>query len=258
MRSTILVGCSLILALALGACTTYVTPGRAADFRALGITKEAAAGRTDYSIADKLDKRPLAAFPASIAVARVQGSGYYSHSERAFGSGRFSVVTTRTVETEEHIKAITSLPMVRAVAMLNRLVLPGTLNTEKDLREAAAAVQADMLLVYTFDTVFDTGTTIPALGTITLGLFPNQKASVTTTASAALIDTRNGYIYGLTEAGATDTQLANAWTSREAVDDCRKRCEKQAFARVVGEFSTLWAGVLAQYGPASVPAGGAR
>ncbi len=258
MRTHLAAACSLLVALFLGACSTYVTPGRAADFRALGITKEAAAKQTDFSIGDKLDKRPLASFPASIAVARVQGSGYYSYSERAFGSGRFSVVTARTVETEEHLKVITSLPLVRGVATLNRLVLPEVLNTEKDLREAAASVQADMLLVYTFDTSFDTGTTIPALGTITLGLFPNEKASVTTTASAALIDTRNGYIYGLTEATAADTQLANAWTSRDAIDDCRKRCEKQAFAKVVGEFSTLWAGVVSQYGPASAAAGIAK
>ncbi len=258
MRTHLVCSCSLLLVLALGACSSYITPGRAADFRAMGITKEAATRQTDYSIGEKLDKKPLASFPAAIAVARVQGSGYYSHSERAFGSGRFSVITSRTVETEEHIRAITSLPLVRGVATLNRLVLPDVLNTEKDLREAAASVQADMLLVYTFDTSFDTGTTVPALGTITLGLFPNQKASVTTTTSAALIDTRNGYIYGLAEASASDTQLANAWTSRDAVDDCRKRCEKQAFAKVVGEFSTLWAGVVSQYGPASAAAGAVK
>jgi hypothetical protein len=255
MRSTIASICSLFASLVLGACSTYTTPGRAADFHAMGITKEAAAQQTDYSIGEKLAKKPLAAFPASIAVARVQGSGYRSYSESAYGAGRFTVVTVRTVETEDHMKAVGSLPLVRGVAMLNRLVLPDVLKTEKDLREAAASVQADMLLIYTFDTVFDTGTTIPALGTITLGLFPNEKASVTTTASAALIDTRSGYIYGLSESTAKEMQLANAWTSSEAIDDCRKRCEKQAFAKVVGEFSTMWAGVVTQYGPASAAAG---
>ncbi len=233
--------------LCVGGCSKYVTPGSAASFRAMGITPEEVATGTDFSLREKLDRKPLAGFPCVIALARVQASGYSSYSERAYGCGKFSVVTGRTVETEEHLRMLGGLAKVRGVAMLNRLVLPEKLETEKDLREAAAAVRADMLLVYTFDTVFDTGTTIPALGTITLGLFPNERARVTTTVSSALLDTRNGYVYGLSEASATTSQIANAWTSRAAVEECRTRTEQEAFDALVGKMPGMWAGVVAEY-----------
>lgn len=247
-------GCALVVVVLgwmSGCVARYVTPGAAADFRALGITAEAAANQTDFPIAEKLARRPLAPFPATIAIVRVQGSGYCSHTDRGYGHGRYSVVTARTVETDEHVKTMNALPMVRGVAPLNRLVLPDRLESEQDLRVAAASVQADLLLMYTFDTTFEVGTTIPVMGTITLGIFPNQKASVSTTASAALLDTRNGYIYALDEATEKDTQLANSWTSRDAVDECRRRTEQKAFDKLVGQFCGTWAGVVGRYGNGS-------
>jgi len=243
----------LVLALAFagmgGGCASYVTPGGPASFRAMGIAPDDAAAQTDFILRERLDKKPLAGFPTSIAVARVQGTGYRSYTENAYGTGKYSVVTSRTVETDQHLRTIGSLPMVRGVAMLNRLVLPDQLQDEKDLRLAAAAVHADMLLIYTFDTEFETGTTIPFLGTITLGVFPSEKAKVRTTVSAALLDTRNGYVYGLSQASADAKQLANAWTNSAAVDDCRKRTEQEAFDKLVVEFAGTWAGVVSEYGP---------
>jgi len=236
---------------ALTGCVSYVTPGGPASFRALGIEKPDTAKETDFALRERVDKKPLAEFPTAIAIARIQGSGYCSRTEQAYGTGRYSVITGRTVETEAHLRTIGSLPMVRGVAPLNRLVLPERLQDEKDLRLGAAAVHADMLLIYTFDTQFEDKTTIPAMGTLTLGLFPNRKAKVNTTVSAALLDTRNGYVYGLSQASAEDDQLANAWTTADAVEDCRKRTEQQAFDKLVKEFPIMWAGVVSQYGPAS-------
>src|SRR2546423_1703511 len=82
---------------------------------------------------------------------------------------------------------------VLEVVPINQMVVPMKIESERDLRAAAAGVQADMALLYTFNTQFNTETTIPALGVLTLGLFPNQNARVTSTASAALVDTRSGY-----------------------------------------------------------------
>ena len=87
-----------------GGCSRYVTPGAAASFRAMGITPEEVASGTDFAMREKMDRKPLAGFPCVIALARVQGPGYSSFSERAYGSGKYSVVTGRTVETDEHIK----------------------------------------------------------------------------------------------------------------------------------------------------------
>ena len=66
----------------------------------------------------------------------------------------------------------------------------------------------------------------------------------------ALPDTRNGYIYALDEASEKDTQLANAWTSDDAVDECRKRTEQRAIDKLVGQFCGTCAVVVRRYGSA--------
>ena len=60
--------------------------------------------------------------------------------------------------------------------------------------------------------------TIPYLGVISLGLFPNEQATVTATASAALIDTRSGYVDGVYEATARKDRLSKAWGTQDAID----------------------------------------
>src|SRR5258706_577198 len=82
---------------------------------------------------------------------------------------------------------------------------------------------ADMLLVYAVDTTFRGQDNAAPLSVITLGLSPNQQAQVVCTASAVLMDTRNGYIYGVAEATDRGTQLTSAWTSGSAVDQARTR-----------------------------------
>jgi hypothetical protein len=236
-------------------CASYRVPGMAADFHALGITPQEVEARTDSSIAARLDRQPLAGFPAQIAVVRVQGAGYRSHTTRGYGEGRFTVVTNRDVESDDAVDRMGALPMVAGVAPINRLVLPERLDSEESLRSAAANVQADMLLLYTFDTQFETDKKIAPLGLISLGLLPDRVARVTSTASAALVDTRNGYVYGVAEATGRDDQLTNAWNDREAVDSSRRKAESEAFDGLVGEFETLWNGVVQRYGP-PVPVAG--
>lgn len=244
------IGTALVIAATcLVGCGSYSTPGGPANFRALNITPEQLEAQTDVGIAERMNRQPLASFPTSIAVARVQDRGYKSHTARGVGDGRFTVVTARDVETEEHFQKLAQLPMVRGIAPMNRLVLPRQLNSDFDLRQAAAQLQADMLLIYTFDTVFTTESKAAPLAVVTLGLFPERQARVSSTASAALMDTRNGYIYGLAEATAHTTQLANAWTNKAAVDASRRRVEQQAFDDLVGELSTMWMRVAQTYGP---------
>jgi hypothetical protein len=241
---------SLALASAVASgCASYRTPGVAADFHAMGITPEQAATQTDASINDRLDRKPLAGFPTNIAVVRVQGPYYRSQTARGYGTGGFTVVTTRDVETPEAFDQLAGLPMVEGIAPLNRLVLPAEFSSEKSLREAAASVQADMLLLYTFDTEFETDKKVAPLGLITLGLFPDRLARVTSTASAALIDTRNGYVYGLSEATGHDDQLTNAWNNTDAIDSSRRKAEREAFDGLVKEVQSLWSGVVKRYGP---------
>lgn len=249
----LVLGTLVIGAAALVGCATYQTPGSAADFRALGISEAEAGVLTESTIAEKLARRPTAAFPAAVAVARVQARGYRSHTlDSAYGEGAFTVVTLRDVETDEQFDRIAKLPMIRGLAPMNRLVLPQNISSEKDLREAAASVQADMILLYTFNTVFGSETLVPALGTITLGIFPAEQARVTSTVSAALIDTRTGYIYGLAEGTAKADQLANLWTTSDAIDQSRRRAEAEAFGKLVESFETMWRQVASTYGPPMV------
>ncbi|MBX3359165.1 MAG: hypothetical protein KF745_12150 [Phycisphaeraceae bacterium] len=255
--ASILLGAACLVAGLAGGCSTYTTPGKAADFAALGITKDQQAGLTDADIAVRLSRKPAASFPASIAAVRIQDQNYSSYTYGGSRNrGTFSVVTLREVETTEQLQRLESLPMVRGVAPVNRLVINDRISSERDLRAAAADLHADIVFVYTFDTVFGSETVIPALGVFTLGLFPDKEAQVTSTASASLIDTRTGYIYGLAEATAKTTQAANAWTSREAVDQSRRRAEAEAFEKLVGEVETTWRQVAATYGPAAPPAAG--
>ena len=119
-----LVVLAIILACA-GGCASYSARSMgAADFRAMGITQEAADEQTDISIARRLERQPLAAFPTSIAVVRVQEQGYCSATARGYGHGSFTVVTTRDVESDDAFDKLAALPMVNGIAPLNRIVLP--------------------------------------------------------------------------------------------------------------------------------------
>jgi hypothetical protein len=82
------------------------------------------------------------------------------------------------------------------------------------------------------------------LTVVTLGLSPNQVAHVNCTASAILMDTRNGYIYGIAEGSERQSQLASGWTSPAAVDQTRRRVEAAAFKELGTSLEATWSGVV--------------
>jgi hypothetical protein len=110
-------------------------------------------------------------------------------------------------------------------------------------------MRADLTLIYTIDTRFEVEDKAAPLTLVTLGMSPNKQARVVSTASAVLMDTRNGYIYTVAEATERQSQLANAWTSTAAVDQTRRRTESAAFDQLVDELVTAWDTVIAQYAP---------
>lgn len=237
--------------LAAGGCAaSYAVPGRGANLVALSAASRA--DQTDNPIAAAMTKRPLATLPTSIAVVRVQAPNYQAEDVQTYGSGAFTVVTTRTVEEadgKDQTAELAKLPLVSGVAPLNRLLLPQEFHSDLDLRQAAAMLHADMLLVYTLDTNFKVEDAIAPLTVVTLGLSPNQQARVVTTASAVLLDTRNGYLYGMAEATEHDNQLASAWTSQAAVDQTRRRTEARAFQKLVKNLEVTWVGVVKNLQP---------
>ena len=241
---------ALTLVLA-GCAASYNAPGGPADFRALGISPEVQQAGAPSDINAAFDRKPLASFPAGVAAVRIQAPGYVSKTAQGWGRGAFSVVTTRDVESDQSYDRLKKLPHLRGIAPVNRLLLPAQLNSERDLRQAAAQLQADMLLVYTFDTTFHDRDVARPLSIVTLGLSPTQATQVVTTASAVLLDTRNGYVYGVAESSARKSGVATAWNTESAIDGDRQKTEREAFDKLVGQIEIMWNGVVAEVGPDS-------
>jgi hypothetical protein len=229
---------ALLGALFLTACaTSYVTPGPGAS-----LTHFAGA---DASITEVMAREPAAAFPARIATARLQGSGYASRGAACHGGGRYCVATARDVEPDSAFVRLNALPMVAGVAPVNRILLPDNLGSVDDLRSVAAALRADILLVYSLDTRFSLGgSDIGPLQLVSLGLFRTESAKVTTTASAALFDVRTGFLYGVAEATAQEEQRSTIWGTEQVLETVRRETEARSFEALVDEIEVLWSSVL--------------
>lgn len=221
----------------LGGCASYTTPGGSVQPSELA----------DADINELMSIEPAASFPANISVARIQASGYHSYTSSSFGTGRYSVVTTREVETEEDFDRLSNLPEVAGLAPLNRILLPANLDSIKSLRLASARLKADILLIYTFDTSFHAGEQkFAPLNVISLGFLKNKEVTVTTTVSAAFFDVRTEYLFGLAEATVKESKGASIWSTLDAVDDLRVTTEKAAFQKLLPEIEKTWAGIISQ------------
>lgn len=233
-----------VLSLLLTGCQSvhYVTPSGRADLSQI----------SSASMRESFSAEPAAEFPAHIAAVRVQAPGYRSYyTERqggVYGTGRFSVVTAKDVESDEVLQQIENLPQVGGLVTLSRLLLPERLESDRALREAAARLKADMLLLYTFDTTFHDHDTVKPLSVVTLGLSPTNKVQVNVTASALLIDTRTGFVYGAFESNERRELTTNAWQTREDADAARLDAEAEAFHNLVIEFQKTWPQVVERAG----------
>ena len=243
-RAAVMAGICILLGSTLGCSSTYVAPGKPVDFKALGLTRDQL---TDASISQAMAKMPLAKFPCGIAAVRIQAPDYHSTLADTYGTGNYCVVTTRNIEGEVDWKRLQNLPMCTGIAPLNRLVLSNKLNNDLELREAAASLHADMLLIYTIDTTFRVEDHLAPLTVVTLGLSPNMSAQVVSTASAVLMDTRNGYLYGYSEATDHGVQLTNGWMTESAVEDAIKRTESRAFGKLTVDLQNTWGGVVKNF-----------
>ncbi len=230
----------MVLSLALGmmgllsGCQTYIPPSGRADLSQI----------SSPSMKESFAAKPAAVFPAAIAAVRVQASGYHSYyTEReggVYGSGRYSVVTVKDVEETSDLESLARLPDVAGVISISTLLMPERLDSDAAIREAAARLKADMVLLYTFDTSFHDNDASVALSVVTLGLSPTRKLYVNVAASAILVDTRTGFIYAAFEANERRQPLTNAWESGETADRARRSAEKAAFKKLVGEFVKNW------------------
>ena len=226
------------ITLIISGCASYTTPGGSVQLSALA----------DTDINELMSKEPAANFPANISVARIQAPGYQSYTMNSFGTGRYSVVTTREVESEEDFTRLSKLPKVAGIAPLNRILLPTNLDSVKSLREASARLKTDILFIYTFDTTFHAGEqSFAPLNLISLGFLKNKEVTVTTTVSAAFFDVRTEYLFGISEATAKESKKSSIWSTSAAVDDMRITTEKIAFQNLLPEIEKTWTGIILKY-----------
>jgi hypothetical protein len=225
---------ALCLVLVLSGChMPYRVPNDAADFEELGL-REPGSGE---DVAAAMERRPEAVFPATVATVRLQGR-----------QGPF-VVTVREVEAEGGLERVARLPGVKAVVPVNGLACPGQVASFDEVRAAAAGVHADLVLAYTFETTSKSETTIPVLGVLTLGIFPNEVARAVSTGTAALIDTRSGYVYGVVEATDKEYRITNAWNVWSAQQTAEEGVRVRACRKLVGEVERMWGEVGPRLAP---------
>jgi len=228
--------------LATGCQTSYRTPGGPAPIGEM----------TAPSIAEKLRVRPESPIPATLALVRVQGGGYYSSSTAGVRRGGVSIVSASDLEVPADAERLAQWPDVVASTRLAAIIVPEPRDSGPDaamlaIREGAATLHADIVALYTVDTAFRVDDFSPgALGLVTLGLAPTKTAVVNATASMAFVDVRTGFVYGTAEASSRDDQLANSWTDTDAVDQCRRRVEREAFAALLSEAERAWQGIASQ------------
>jgi len=138
----------VIVMAVVSSCGRYVTPGGAVKISELA----------DEDISKLLSNKPASEFPVSIAVARIQHPQYtndtYQRNLYSEQQGNFSLILTRNAEEDEAFQKLSQLNGVKQASPFNRLLLPYSYKSIKDLRLAAAKMKAQMLLVYTFDTEF--------------------------------------------------------------------------------------------------------
>ena len=227
-----------------GCATRYATPGGPASLAAID--------KTD--IARAYARQPASPFPANIALIRLQDYGYRSYTNVGHNLGAYSVVTEFDIESDDALEEIESLPLVRGIAAVNRILLPRGASSIDDLRRPAAQLRADLMLIYSVDTQFLVGgSALGPFSIITLGLLPDKSARVTATVSGVLVDVRTGYIYGIAEASAHQERQTNAWRTREATDRARLDAESAAFKDFADEFQLLWRDVTHQHAASPSP-----
>ena len=265
LKKQIVCICFVVIAASLlTGCQSYTTPGGAADLSLFAkkelVTIPPGTSTTtpqDYpryptggdqgSTIEVSRLKPTASFPVNMVAVRVQESGYESYTNKGYGHGGYSVITIRDIEKDEDFDRIGKLSGIAQISPLSRLLLPEHLHSDKELRQAAGRLRADMILIYTLETDFYDRDSSTPLSIISLGLAPTIKVRVTTTISAMVMDTRTGYIYGILEETSRKEQAAAFLTTQNAFDELRQKTERQAFELFLDEFEVLWKNIANQY-----------
>ena len=218
----------------LAAAAVFCT-GCASHINSPAVARALEAKRAAFSdplLARAYHAQPTMRFPATIALA------------------------TQAEETREQLRGLSaqgrldtlkSLPQLANFITLSSLLYnPRTTEAKPDLvmREAAARMHADAVLIIATETQATDGKIIAPLTELSLGLFPNKSYEIISTALAALVDTRTGYVYGALEESRGRSGLTMAWGSEDVIHRARTRTEREALEKLIAAFPTFWRGVV--------------
>ncbi|MDZ4829578.1 MAG: hypothetical protein SGJ09_05185 [Phycisphaerae bacterium] len=184
---------------------------------------------------------PRVRFPARIAIARLQGE--------AVNRSHARVVVVRSAVDDEVVESLRRLSLVRDVVPIGAQLIPSQLASIDEVRDAAASVQADVVLIYTVGAIgtldrLDLG----PINVLTLGMLPTKSAAVDLTASATLLDVVTGFSLATAETSESTSQLGNDWTKDHAARDALDRAERRALTKLFREFErAAWPEVIAEF-----------
>ena len=225
-------------AMALTSCSSYVNSPTA---RAARVKQSEAFSHP--LIAHAYNAKPTIHFPATIVVAPMGGGAQQE---------------LRALDAFGKLDSLKSLPQVKDITTLSSLLMsdrdgeiegsngksaPIWNKSDLILREAAAKMHADAVLLIQLETNITDGKIFTPLTTLSLGLFPNDRAEVIATALAALVDTRTGYVYATAERSAGRTCYAMSWDDSTR-DRARERATRSALEKLLTEFPAVWRGVV--------------
>lgn len=210
-------------------CTLFAFAGCSSYVNSPAVSRDRAAKAEAFThplIARALHAKPAIHFPATIAVAP-QDSAAQEHLRALDATGR--------------LDSLKALPQIAAVAPLSTLLLGEAETHDIIVREAAARMHADAVLLITVSTTATDGSVIAPLTVLSLGLFPNQRYEIISTALAALVDVRTGYVYGTLERSAARTGFTTSYGDSATA---KHQAERQAMGKLFGEFPAFWSGVV--------------
>ena len=162
--------------------------------------------------------KPTATFPVTLAIASI------TTGSRAY---------VRDVEEGVDLTSLKKLPGVTDVIILPSVTQPS------ELFATAQSANADILVLYEVSAARShRGTSIPGLGVLTLGAFPNEYEKAYATATASFIDTHTGFVYATTETTASSTEIQNAWQGSD--NTVHLGAQRAALRQLLNESRATW------------------
>ncbi len=213
-------------------CSSYVNSPAVSSARE--------AKRAEFSdplIARAANAKPAMQFPATIAIApNDQGVREHVRAISAFGK----------------LDGLDSLPQVARTTVISPTILgepdrEHRIGADIRLREAAAKLHADAVLIIATETQATDGSIIAPLTGLSLGLLPNKRYELISTAFAALVDVRTGYVYGTDEKSRAKSGITMAWGGDDVIRRARSKVEREAVEKLFADFPAFWRGIVATH-----------